>query len=93
MSKPIKGRRINRNPLPPLTPTIPPANEELERQSTLAIMESRLNGQQSRIADQENFFKVIKRENAALRKQVADLRAAYFLNLTLRPNKDDKENQ
>ena len=57
----------------------------LERQQLLGNLEHRMNAQQKRIAEHEKHFTVLKRENAALRKLVTAVRAAYFQSIALKP--------
>lgn len=74
-----------------LTPYLPAGNELLEQQTTLALLESRVNGQQSRLHDCDRFIDVLKRENAALRILAKNLRDAIFENLTMRPSPAEKQ--
>jgi hypothetical protein len=89
MSKPRK-KPIHGNGASALTPMIPPANDELERQAMLGILESRANAQQKRIADLERFIAVLKRESVQQRKAIADVRQAYFQSIALKPNTEKK---
>jgi hypothetical protein len=70
-----------------LTPTLPTneAADMLDRQQLLGNLENKLNAQQKRIADNERFIKVMKKEATEMRKLITNLRAAYFENITLRP--------
>jgi hypothetical protein len=74
-----------------LTPTLAPANDVLEQQVMLAILESRLNGQQKRIADNEVFIKLLKQEHVELRKLVKDIRTAYFQAIAPKPGPPEKK--
>jgi hypothetical protein len=86
-----KQVRLNTSKLRPLTPYIPAGNELLEQQTTLAVLEARVCGQQSRLHDCDRFIATLKKENAALRTLAKNMKEAIFQNLTMRPTELGKQ--
>jgi hypothetical protein len=67
-----RNHRVNTSTLPPLTPDQQPYKFQ---SAQLASLETRLNGQQKRIEDQENFIARLLRELHTLRVAISDMGA------------------